>query len=402
MDSEPLLTEQPLAGITVLDFGQIYNGPYCGHLMAMAGARVIKVENPVGETLRNSHAWSGDGYVFKALNGNKESITLNFRLFEGQRLLKELIRNVDVLIENFRPGTMAKYGVGSEVLTKINPRLIYAAGTGYGQNGPHADYVAMDITVQAMSGVVSITGQEGDPPLKSGPAICDMLGGVHLYGAITTALFRRERTGIGATLDIAMQDAVIPTLCSAIGAYYKLGDNPPRTGNHHQARAIAPYNIYPTKDGHVAVICIREGHWRALASAMGRSELLEDDRFKTMEIRAQNMDSTDAVVQEWTLEHSTQEIFATCQEIGVPSSPVQTLADVLNDPHLKQRGMLREVTGPDSPPMMFFGTPIKFEDTCPPNLAMARKLGEDNESVYGELLGLSEEKVEKCRQTGVL
>lgn len=402
MDSEPLLREQPLAGITVLDFGQIYNGPYCGHLMAMAGARVIKVENPVGETLRNSHAWSGDGYLFKALNGNKETITLNIKQAEGQRLLKKLIRSVDVLIENFRPGTMAKYGIGSKVLTNINPRLVYAAGTGYGQNGPHADYVAMDITVQAMSGVVSITGQEGDPPLKSGPAICDMLGGVHLYGAITTALFRRERTGKGAVLDIAMQDAVIPTLCSAIGAYYKLGDNPPRTGNHHQARAIAPYNIYPTRDGHVAIICIRESHWRELASAMKRLELLEDDRFETMETRARNMDITDAVVQEWTQEHSTQEVFATCQNLGIPCSPVQTLSDVLHDPHLQQRGMLREVKGPDSRPMMLFGTPIQFEDTCPPDPAIARKLGQDNEAVYGELLGLTREEVEECRQTGVL
>lgn len=402
MDSEALSSEHPLAGITVLDFGQIYNGPYCGHLLAMAGARVIKVENPDGETLRNSHAWSGEGYPFKALNGNKETITLNFKHAEGQHLLKELIRSTDVLIENFRRGTMAKYGVGSEILTDINPRLIYAAGTGYGQSGPHADYLAMDITVQAMSGVVSVTGHEGDSPLKAGPAVCDMLGGVHLFGAVATALYRREKTGLGAVLDIAMQDAVIPTLCSAIGAYYKSGSNPPRTGNHHQARAIAPYNIYPTSDGHVAIICIREGHWQELTSAMGRPELLEDDRFEDMETRSKNMERTDAVVQEWTQERSTQEVFATCQEFGVPCSPVQTLSDVLNDPHLQQRGMLKEVTCPDSRPMMLFGTPIQFEDIHPPIPAMPRKLGEDNESVYGELLGLNAEEIERCRQSGVI
>ena len=402
MDLEPLATEYPLAGITVLDFGQIYNGPYCGHLMAMAGARVIKVESPDGETLRNSHAWSGEGYPFKALNGNKETITLNFKHPEGQSLLKEAVRNVDVLIENFRPGTMAKYGVGSVVLTGINPRLIYAAGSGYGQSGPHADYLAMDITVQAMSGVVSVTGHEGDPPLKSGPAICDILGGVHLYGAITTALYRREKTGLGAVLDIAMQDAVIPTLCSAIGAYYKSGNNPPRTGNHHQARAIAPYNIYATRDGHVAIICIREGHWRKLTTAMERPELLEDDRFKDMETRSQSMERTDGIVQDWTQELSTQEVFERCQQFGVPCSPVQTLSEVLNDPHLRQRGMLKEISGRDSRPMMLFGTPIQFEDISPPNPTMPRKLGEDNETVYGELLGLNAEEIEKCRQSGVL
>lgn len=402
MDSRDLATERPLAGITVLDFGQIYNGPYCGHLLAMSGARVIKVESPIGETLRNSTASSGEGYPFRALNGNKETITLNFKHPEGQQLLKKMVPHVDVLLENYRPGTMTKYGIGSEALTGINPRLIYASSTGYGQNGPHSDYLAMDITVQAMSGVVSVTGHEGDPPLKSGPAICDMLGGVHLYGAITTALFRRERTGQGAVLDIAMQDAVVPTLCSAIGAYYRTGANPPRTGNHHQARAIAPYNIYETRDGHVAIICIREGHWRKLASAMNRPELLHDEEFADMEVRSNNMERTDAVVLQWTQSRSTQEVFELCQRVGVPCSPVQTLSDVLNDPHLLGRGMLKEVADDSNRTMMLFGTPIQFEGVNPPSPILPREIGQDNESVYGELLGLPKRSIEDYRRAGVL
>ncbi len=393
---------QPLHGITVLDFGQIYNGPYCGHLLAMAGARVIKVESPLGETLRNSDPESGEGYPFIALNGNKEAITLNLKSSQGQSLLKRLVLKADVLLENYRPGTMAKFGVGSEVLTDINPRLIYAAGTGFGQNGPHADYLAMDVTVQAMSGIVAITGNEGEPPLKSGPAVCDMLGGIHLYGAITTALFRRERTNRGAVLDVAMQDSVIATLCSAIGAYYRLGSNPPRTGNHHQAKAIAPYNIYETADGYVAIICIREGHWRKLAIAMNQPGLLDDPRLESVKLRSEAMELTDSVVSEWTKSHTTDEVFKTCQQHQVPCAPVQTLHDVLNDPHLAERGMLQEVADEHNRDLKLFTTPIRFDDVQPPDATMPRELGADNESIYGELLGLTPMEVNAFSDQGAI
>ena len=186
------MSEQPLDGITVLDLGQIYNGPYCGYLLAMSGARVIKVESPRGETLRGADFASGEGYPFCMLNGNKETITLNLKSPRGQELLKRLVLKADVLLENYAPGTMSKYGVDGKELTRINPKLVYASATGFGQKGPHADYRAMDVTVQAMSGIVAITGYEGEPPLKSGPALCDILGGVHLFGAIVSALFRIE------------------------------------------------------------------------------------------------------------------------------------------------------------------------------------------------------------------
>ena len=266
----------PLAGITVLDLGQIYNGPYCGYLLAMAGARVVKVEPPGGERMRGSPGKPLASYPFMMLNGNKESITLNLKSDHGRELLCRLAAEADVLLENFSPGTMEKHGVGSDHLRTVNPRLIYAAATGFGRSGPHRDYRAMDITVQAMTGVVAVTGDDGQPPMKAGPALCDILGGVHLYAAITTALVRRERTGVGAVLDVAMQDAVFPTLITALGAYYQRGGTPPRTGNRHQGLAVAPYNVYRAKDGHVAIIGIRERHWQSLAKAMGRPELAVD------------------------------------------------------------------------------------------------------------------------------
>lgn len=396
------MNSQPLEGITVLDFGQIYNGPYCGYLLAMAGARVIKVESPIGETLRNSRPGTGEGYPFATLNGNKETITLNFKSSEGQRLLTALVRKVDVLLENFRPGTMAKYGVGSDELTKINPQLIYAAGTGFGQTGPHADYLAMDVTVQAMSGVVAITGYEDEPPLKSGPALCDMLGGVHLYGAITTALFRRERSGRGAVLDISMQDSVLPTLCSALGAYYRLNENPPRVGNHHQAKAIAPYNIYSTADGYVAIICIREGHWRKLLRAMNRESLAHDDRLTNMTTRSQHMELTDQIVGEWTQSLTTEEVFKICQENEVVCAPVQSIEDVMNDPHLLERGSIQDARRADGTTMTLLNTPLRFKDIEPPPVAFPRELGQDNVSVYSELLALDEESLDRLKSTGVI
>lgn len=388
---------QPLEGITVLDMGQIYNGPYCGYLLAMAGARVIKIESPRGETLRGAERNSGENYPFCMLNGNKETITLNLRSEEGQALLKRLALQSDVLLENYAPGTMSKYGVGSDVLTELNPKLIYAAATGFGQSGPHADYRAMDITVQAMSGVVAITGYEDEPPLKSGPALCDMLGGIHLYAAIVTALVQRNRTGKGAILDISMQDSVIPTLCSALGAFYRFGEDPPRVGNHHQAKAVAPYNIYATADGHVAIICIREGHWRKLINAMGRSELADDERFENMATRAKNMELTDEVVESWSKTLSTQEVFEICQENEVICAPVQSVSDVLNDPHLIARGALQKLDHPELGPLMLPSTPLRFLNAEPPRAALPRAIGEDNEAIYGEMLGLSPESVQALR-----
>lgn len=392
---------QPLAGVTVLDLGQIYNGPYCGHLLAMSGARVIKVESPIGEGLRG-RSDGPPGYSFAMLNGNKETITVNLKSAEGAGLLVELAKRSDVLLENFAPGTMARLGVGSDVLTAANPRLIYAAGTGFGATGPHRDYLAMDVTVQAMSGAISITGNDGEPPLKSGPALCDILGGVHLYAAIVAALYRRAQTGAGAVLDVAMQDAVFPTLTSALGAYYTLGGNPPRTGNRHQALGVAPYNVYRAKDGHVAIICIREGHWRKLVRAMGEPALAEDPRFVDMATRCRHMDETDAAVEAWTATLTKDEVFRVCQAHEVICAPVRSLDDVVNDPHLLARGALHKVAHERFGEVALPSTALRFADVAPPTPKLPRGLGEDNAAIYGEFLGLDAGEVDALRSRGAI
>ncbi len=390
------MADQPLAGITVLDLGQIYNGPYCGYLLAMSGARVIKVEPPGGENMRG-RSNPTRSYAFMMLNGNKETVTLNLKSERGRELLRGLAAKADVLLENFSPGTMDRHGVGSTALCEANPRLIYAAATGFGSTGPHRDYRAMDVTVQAMTGAVAITGNDGEPPLKAGPALCDILGGVHLYGAITTALVQRARTGRGTVIDVAMQDAVFPTLTTALGAYYQVGGDPPRTGNHHQGMAVAPYNVYAASDGYVAIICIRERHWRSLLEAMGRPDLEDDARFEDMRARARNMADTDAVVEAWTSTLPKAEVFRILQAHDVICAPVQSLDDVLHDPHLLERGALAKVAHAHYGEVVLPSTPLRFQDAAPPPVRLPRDAGADNAAVYGELLGLSAEDIGELR-----
>ena len=392
----------PLAGITVLDLGQIYNGPYCGYLLAMAGARVIKVEPPGGENMRGRADRPLASYPFMMLNGNKETITLNLKSERGKELLRGLAAQADVLLENFSPGTMDGLGVGSDVLRALNPQLIYAAATGFGSTGPHRDYLAMDVTVQAMTGVVAITGNEGEPPLKAGPALCDILGGVHLYGAIVTALVQRQRTGVGTVVDVAMQDAVFPTLTTALGAYYQHGGNPPRTGNHHQGMAVAPYNVYAAKDGHVAIICIRERHWRSLVTAMAQPALADDPRFADMKARARNMAATDAAVEAWTATRTKADVFRICQQHDVICAPVQSLDDVLHDPHLLERGALAKLAHERYGEVVLPSTPLRFEGASPPSVQLPRAAGADNAAVFGELLDLSADQVAALGTAGAI
>lgn len=210
------MPDLPLAGITVLDFGQIYQGPYCTMLMAKAGADVIKIEPPSGEPLRRRAPPGKTGtFAMAVLNANKRSITLNLKTARGKSFLMELVRRADVLLENFSPGTMDDLGVGYAVLAEINPRLIYATGTGFGISGPDRDALAMDFTVQAASGMMSITGTADGPPMKAGPTVVDFSGGIHLYAGIMTALYQRTITGRGQLVEVAMQEAVYPTMATS-------------------------------------------------------------------------------------------------------------------------------------------------------------------------------------------
>ena len=392
-----MTTATPLAGLTVLDFGQVYNGPYCGFLLAQAGARVIKVESPTGESLRGRSGTAKPGFPFRMFNSAKECITANIKHPVGRQLIKDLVPQVDVVLENFSPGTLADNGLGSDVLCELNPRLIYAAGTGYGGSGPYRDYLGMDITLQAMSGVMSVTGDADSPPTKAGAAFCDILGGAHLYAGIVSALYQREQTGKGAVIDISMQDCVFPTLATQLGTYFQLGHQPTRTGNRHSGMALAPYNVYQAKDGHVAMICFRGEHWLRLCDAMERPELKTDERFARTKDRARNMDEVDALVEAWTRTLTKAEIFAIAQSAGMICAPVQTLEDVVNDPQLLARGTLAWAEDKWGEQSLKFHTPIRFKGMQTPGVPDMPSLGAHSESVLLEFLGMDADEVARLR-----
>lgn len=393
----------PLAGVTVLDLTQIYNGPYATYLMAMAGADVIKIEPPTGEHLRQRSATSGAALPFAMLNGNKRSVTINLKSTAGHELLCRMAARADVLVENFAPGTLDRLGLGWPVLGALNPKLVYASGSGYGSDGPYRDFPAMDLTVQAISGVMSVTGSPDGPPMKAGPAVCDFFGGIHLYSAITTALFERERTGMGRMVEVSMMEAVYASLSSSLGLFLgQDGRVPMRTGNRHGGLSLCPYNVYPAADGYIAIICNHETHWQALLRAMGRPELADDPRCQGMTRRVQNMDHVDALVTQWTAGLPKQEVFDRLIAERVPSAPVRTLDEVISDPHLHARRMLEEIDHPQFGRLTVARSPLRFAGSAPLPLRPSPELGRDNDEVLGGWLGLARQEIDTLRAGGAI
>lgn len=396
------MAERPLDGVTVIDLGQIYQGPYATFLLARAGARVIKVEPPAGEALRRREvAGEGPSYPVAFLNSDKLGVTLNLKDPRGRELLLRMVARADVLLENFAPGVLDRLGIGAKVLMAANPRLVYASGTGFGLSGPDHDRVAMDPTVQAASGVMSINGEAGGAPLRAGPAVADFMGGAHLYGAVVTALFERERTGRGRVVEVAMQEAVFPALLSDLGLYHHAGRKlPGRRGNRHGG--VAPYNVYPTSDGWVALICVTERHWTSLLEVMGRQDLAGDPRFATNRARLDRIEETDEVVAAWTAALTRAEATRRAHASRVPCAPVRDLEEVLGDPHMHERGMLQWLDHPTLGPVVLPSSPIRVHGADPPPLSPSPAIGEHNELVYREWLGLPPDEIAALAADGVL
>ena len=292
---------------------------------------------------------------------------------------------------------MDKYGIGADDLRAENPRLVYASSTGYGAVGPYRDFLGMDITLQAMTGVMSITGEAEGPPMKTAAAFADFIAGTHLYAAIVSALFAREHSGEGATVDISMQDCVFPTLATAMGSFYVAGEQRPRAGNRHPGRGLAPYNVYRTADGHVAIICIREGHWRKLCKAMGRPEVAEDARFADTASRCAHMEDVDQLVTQWTSQHTKDEVFQRCQAHGVICAPVKNLQEVVDDPHLRARGTVEMRPHPQLGDIAQIHTPLRYDGLEPPPITDVPPLGADTARVLAELAQVDEAELARLR-----
>lgn len=371
---------QPLEGVKVIDLTQVYSGPYATFLLAEAGAEVIKVEPPEGEKLRKARGPAA--MPFAMFNAGKRSVTLDLSDETGKAQLLALLADADVLVENFRPQVLARLGFGDEVLARTNPRLIRASLSGFGSDGPYRDYPALDIVVQALSGVIATTGFADGMPVKSGAAVCDILGGAHLYGAIVTALLRRATTGEVGPVETSMFAATYPAMASQLGpATTAAPDAVLRTGNLHGGGRVCPYNVYPAADGHVAIICTTDRHWRRAAELLGLAELAVDPELATAERRVARMAEIDAAVSEATRRLSRAEIFERLAGGGVPCGSVQPLQEVLHDPHLEATGALITIQHPEYGELRLPRSALRFVGAAPAPYRPSRPLGADNDAV---------------------
>lgn len=396
------MAQQALEGIEVVDLGQIYNGAYCSLILSYLGANVTKVEPPFGEPLR-SRVDEGEPPEYVMLNSNKDGITLNLKSERGKELFKDLIREADVLVENYAVGTMEAFGLGYETLSEINPKLIYAHASGFGDSGPKSERLAMDLIVQAVGGVMDVTGFPDGPPVKTGIAAGDFLGGIHLAAGVFCALYQRERTGEGQFVEVGMYDAVYPSLLSQLGAHYKDGDVPSRTGNRHSGLAKCPYNAYETSDGHVTILCASDAHWQKLLDAIDQESMIEDERLDTNVKRLDHMDEVDSMIEEWTRDRTRDEVEETLLEAGVPCGPVQTVEEVIHDPHLEEREMVKEIQHPEfGGSIRVPGSPIRLSESAMPEIRPSPTKGADNYTVLSEKLGLTEDEISELERDGVI
>lgn len=394
----------PLAGFTILDLTQFYQGPYATLMLAKAGADVIKIEPPGGESLRAMRPPGHENPLpVVMLNANKRSITLNLKTEEGRDLLKKMVLKADALVENYAPGVMDRLGVGFDVLHKINPKLVYASASGFGLSGPDRDNLAMDFTIQAASGVMSLTGYPDGPPTRTGAPYVDILGGAHLYAALMTGLLERERTGIGRLVEVAMVEAVYTCLATGLDQYMRAGKKiPGRSGNAFANYNRAPYNVYPCADGYVAIILVTENQWQNLLRAMGREDLKDDPRYINNTARVERFKETEDIVLGWTMAHTRAEIFSATSKFRIPCAPVRDIEEVMNDPHMHERGMLEVRNHYDYGEVILPNSPLRFHGADKVPTTDSPRVGEHNEAVYDELLGLTPADLKRLHEAGAI
>jgi crotonobetainyl-CoA:carnitine CoA-transferase CaiB-like acyl-CoA transferase len=351
----------PLEGIRVIDLGQIFAAPYCTLQLAYMGAEIIKIEPPgVGETLRRpDQSPGGVNYAFLMLNANKKSVTLNLKHARGREILMRLLEDADVLVENYSSGVMDRLGLGYQQLSERFPRLVYASAKGYGSDGPLARLGAMDSTIQAASGFISVTGFADGPGTRTPTTFIDMGTGSHLLSGILAALIQRGRTGRGQKVEVAMLEIALPSMTGLIANELE-GKPYTRMGNRH--RAACPSNVYETVDGEILIFCVSESHWQTVARLMQREELLSSPRYRDHAARFAIADEVDGIVSEWTRVHGRDELVKILLEHHVPCAPVRSIAEVAADPETKRRNMLLQSHFPTRGHIAVMGSPIKLSD----------------------------------------
>ncbi len=398
----PARSRAPLAGVRVIDFTRILAGPFGSMFLGDMGAEVIKVEEPAkGDDTRGWPPFvGGEATYFLSVNRNKKSLTLNLKAPEGQEILRKLIARADVVLENFRPGTMERLGFGYERLRAVNRRLVYCSISGFGESGPEASRPGYDLIVQGESGIMDLTGFPDGPPVKVGNSIADLVAGMAAAQGITLALLARGRTGRGQKVEIGMLDVMASLLTYQAGLYWNGGGRPTRRGNQHPS--IVPYEVFRARDAYLTLGVANSSLWEKTCRALGRPDLARDPRFDSETSRVTNRDVLIPILNDLLGARPADEWLARLEQAGVPAGRIRTVAEVCESPHLKARGMVVKLRHPKAGAITVMGVPVRLWQTPGAALAPPPLLGQHTDEILTRLLRIPKAKVERLRAGGVV
>ncbi len=373
----------PLAGIKILDLSRVLAGPYCTALLADLGADIIKLEPPAGDDYRHIGPFKdGESALFTLNNRGKKSIALDLKKQKDLDLALALAARVDVVVENFRPGVASRLGLSADTLRAANSRLIYCSISGFGQEGPFKDLPAYDLVVQAMSGLMAATGEEGGAPLKTGESIADLIAGLFASWSIMAALVQRSTTGQGATLDVAMYDALFSMLTTSHAQHFYSGVLPGRVGNRHPLST--PFGCFATSDGQVVIAVLNGNQFRRLAELVGRPEIANDPRFATDTSRTENEPELRMLIEDWSRALTTEAAVAALASQGLPTAPIWDIAQAADNEHAAARGLVSTLAHPALGQARVVGQPVRFDGAKPVAATAAPSLGGDIAEVLAQ------------------
>ncbi len=398
-------TNKPLLdGVRVLDLSRVLAGPYCTMMLGDLGADVLKVEAPgMGDDTRQwgpPFTQGGESAYFLCVNRNKRSLTLNLKSPRGLQILRELVRQSDILVENFRVGTLEKWGLGYDDLQELHPGLLYCTITGYGYTGPYRHLPGYDFIVQAQGGLMSITGPAGGEPYKVGVAISDITAGLFACNAILAALFEHQRSGKGQRIDISLLDSQVAWLANVASNYLVSGQAPLRYGNAHPN--IVPYQTFQARDGYFALAVGNDSQWRQFCERVGRTEWAGDARFRTNACRVENREQLIPLLDQLFIQEDISHWLALLEEIGVPCGPINSIEQVFHDPQVTSRGMVTEVSHLSAGTVKLVASPLKIPTSPVVTRLPPPRLGEHTGEVLRELLGYDDQDIQELRLAQVI